>query len=1256
MLPNRRSRGRRLRPLLQPLEGRCLLTAQVVCLGQDGHDLVGPDASQGTDGIQDLHLHFTDLGGTVASVAVGAPGGFSWATEPAPTGAALAEYFPAAAAGTGDLYINPRVKSDLPPPGGSLPLGGSTGGLISLADGATLTVTITYQGQSTPDVVTVPVSNLVSATDPMPAVAAPPNVLGSFQVADLGQDGAGPAYTQGFVHLVVTAPAGVSFQPSTFGQVVWGLNQGSAYQWDSTSSSVDHNHIDAFLRPGTSSIVDLYFPPTASEAPPAGSTSPTMLLQVTLPGSSQVYATPFAGAAVDPALMAAPINSQSPPSPPTTEAQLRADLSSTSPEYDTINLPAGQTITITQPLEITHSVHIIGNGATLYFDQGNTAAWPASASGAIYTGGLNGNVQIDLENFTIRFNTSQPIRWSNPAGVTPALWDPENTQGISHAVLDTRDSSSNAIRDFLTLNGVSIYGPPAFDAASYAALQSALAKTGDTSHQYVGELAIDLIRTNDQDSGTITGGTFQGGSIEVFSGPWTISNNTVLGAMADTYSPGAFALHSPSDSVLSGNTVTQSDPAGREFRLVVLAVSGANNTISGNSFGGGAGQIGDELTYNTASKSFQGINNPEVIIAESSYGVLFEGRPASVSADGRVLVLNNLRAQTVPELTGPGMYVAILGAVNADGSPNLSLAGQWIPVAQQAGVTGNSIELLLQDPLPAPPDGGYLIVEVTGGFTNTVISGNTLDLTGRSSTGIKLDGEDYRTTITGNHLIGGTIYNSGYNGTAIFLSGIIGSAPSLGVPFPTPWGWTPLPNFGAVVQGNTIRDSLGGIQIGVEHGVNYWTSTVGTASDTGRVYVTAAVTGNTFVWDASFLQAWQSQYAAQGNDPAQSSTPPTITIGSGWSSEAPGPNAGPRFPWTVGNAMTLFGAHQPIFVDPVENVATVSANSVEVQSSSGTTIQSGPSGQVYAAMVNGAIVTPTLPPQTYNNLPYWTFNLDNLDIAGPGTTPTPSPSPSPTPTPSPVPTPVPTPTPTPTPAPTPTPTPTPVPAPVPTPTPTPAPVTAPGAPTGLAAVASGLTQVALTWVPSPGATSYLVERSEADGVWVVIAWDVVGPSYLDTGLTPATSYQYAVLARSAGGLSAASAAAAAQTGSGSRADALAIQPLVIDATRGQVYNGTVATFVDANVLAAPGSFAAIIHWGDGRTSRGRVIGANGQFEVVGQHRYAGAGRFSIRVNVSMSSPSRSASTVSTAAVGRPFKVIRRVPGFRHGPPRFLRRR
>jgi hypothetical protein len=117
MKPTTRRRRLRLKPEVRCLESRRLLSAVVTCLGQDGHDIVGPDASQGPDGIQDLHLQLTNLSGAVSAIAIRAPGGFEWATEPDPTGAALAEYFPSTAAGQGDVYINPQVKSDLPPSG-----------------------------------------------------------------------------------------------------------------------------------------------------------------------------------------------------------------------------------------------------------------------------------------------------------------------------------------------------------------------------------------------------------------------------------------------------------------------------------------------------------------------------------------------------------------------------------------------------------------------------------------------------------------------------------------------------------------------------------------------------------------------------------------------------------------------------------------------------------------------------------------------------------------------------------------------------------------------------------------------------------------------------------------------------------------------------------------------------------------------------------------------------------------------------------
>ena len=58
----------------------------------------------------------------------------------------------------------------------------------------------------------------------MPATPVPGNVISVFQVVDLGQDGSGPYYEQGFVHLVATATSGLSFDPASFSQVAWALS------------------------------------------------------------------------------------------------------------------------------------------------------------------------------------------------------------------------------------------------------------------------------------------------------------------------------------------------------------------------------------------------------------------------------------------------------------------------------------------------------------------------------------------------------------------------------------------------------------------------------------------------------------------------------------------------------------------------------------------------------------------------------------------------------------------------------------------------------------------------------------------------------------------------------------------------------------------------------------------------------------------------------------------------------------------------
>jgi hypothetical protein len=72
--------------------------------------------------------------------------GLAWETEPGANDYALVEFFPSAVQGSGDLYINPQVKSVAPLAGTGTPvsLGGSTGAPIQLQNGNSLTLTTNY--------------------------------------------------------------------------------------------------------------------------------------------------------------------------------------------------------------------------------------------------------------------------------------------------------------------------------------------------------------------------------------------------------------------------------------------------------------------------------------------------------------------------------------------------------------------------------------------------------------------------------------------------------------------------------------------------------------------------------------------------------------------------------------------------------------------------------------------------------------------------------------------------------------------------------------------------------------------------------------------------------------------------------------------------------------------------------------------------------------------------------------------------------
>jgi len=78
---------------------------------------------------------------------------------------------------------------------------------------------------------------------------------------------------------------------------------------------------------------------------------------------------------------------------------------------------------------------------------------------------------------------------------------------------------------------------------------------------------------------------------------------------------------------------------------------------------------------------------------------------------------------------------------------------------------------------------------------------------------------------------------------------------------------------------------------------------------------------------------------------------------------------------------------------------------------------------------------------------------------------------------------------------------------------------------------------------------------------------------------------------------------------------LAVTAVDFSTPEGTPFNGTVATFSDADTTKTPASFTTTIDWGDGTTTAGTVTGGSGSFTVSGQHTYADEGSFTFTVTV-----------------------------------------
>ena len=96
-------------------------------------------------------------------------------------------------------------------------------------------------------------------------------------------------------------------------------------------------------------------------------------------------------------------------------------------------------------------------------------------------------------------------------------------------------------------------------------------------------------------------------------------------------------------------------------------------------------------------------------------------------------------------------------------------------------------------------------------------------------------------------------------------------------------------------------------------------------------------------------------------------------------------------------------------------------------------------------------------------------------------------------------------------------------------------------------------------------------------------------------------------------------------------DVLAGAGLAINATRGAVFSGAVATFSDTNTTNVPSDFVATINWGDGATTAGTVTGSAGAFTVSGSHAYAATGAFVLTVTLSDDAPGTATATVTGSA-------------------------
>jgi hypothetical protein len=831
---------------------RASLSPSVTWLGQDGHDLVGPSSRAGGNGVQDIHLALVGLPRDrgIAAASIKGLGGDEWQANGSPS-AWRAEIVRAPGSTKADLFIEPnrpetgrafeillryddgqtaslwlkggkadpslrtagaslsarwvgQDQADYAGPGPAVGPDGfqdvhlllyrlssalevqsvtieAPGGLAwqyglnpkglgnaelvrrrddrSRADlyfqpandlvGKGLKLTVAY-ANGKPDVTSLVAGPTVAQLG-MPAVALPAITFMNLPARWLGQDGS-DVTGRGDVHVAVEGlPAGSAIVAAELSNIAHGswLFRGPA---SAAAFEADPYALPMIVRQEADATgADLYFPPVRDES------DTTMTLRLRCADGGTVL-TPIAGGRCDVARRAPEL----PPGEVT--AHPGDDLHALVAQVGTVRLSRG-TYPLSRPLILQRPIAITAEpGATLLFSQPiDDPPWTAAIK--VHCGGTV------LDGFSVRFSGS--VRWARDVNYGPAVIGTSDN-------LDSGNHSDPKVN--LTLTHLDLEAPPAARPGTW-------------------EETPRLLRLVTASSGRVAGNILRGGTVEFLHGSWVIEQNEHRGTPPSTHTFAVFAGHHTHDLILRANRAEPTGPSGKTWRFLVLTGSGTNDLIERNVVSGVGPRDGDTIPN---------MNAPEIVLTEA-YSLHFEGKPAAVSADGRIVKIpapqgdRPLSGDVVAILTGPE-------------------AGRWRRIAHALDAS----TFVLDRPLP----GADAAISVAMGFVGETFRGNTIDSRGGAvAANLVLVGNHYGTRVLGNHFLGG--------GEAYHITAAPTEQPAI-------WGWSHAPYLDGLIEGNIIEDALRGGTITVEH-----TSAIKTSK--GRVYMSVTLKNNIVRWSDVFL-------------------------------------------------------------------------------------------------------------------------------------------------------------------------------------------------------------------------------------------------------------------------------------------------------------------------------------------------------------------------------------------------------------------